>query len=83
MCQPRMYRLTLVHYRDQKQIGEPVEVPVPPSGFVVHDGDVWEVIRTQTQLPHPRETLEEAREPIEVLMVVGEANDMPTGPVIE
>lgn len=71
----RQYRLTLTYYRDNKQIGEPVIVPAPhhAGDLLIHDGDVWEVIRSETQLPDPRETAEEAREPIEVTLVVGEA----------
>jgi len=73
----RQYRLTLTHYRDSKVIGEPVIVPAPhhAGDLLVHDGDVWEVIRCETQLPDPRETAEEAREPIEVNVVVGEVAD--------
>lgn len=74
MCQ-RQYRLTLTDYRDSKVIGEPVIVPAPhhAGDLLVHDGGVWEVIRAETQLPDPRETAEEAREPIDVTLVVGDA----------
>ena len=71
----RQYRLTLLDYRNNSQIGEPVVVPCPPHAqdLLVHDGGVWEVIRTETELPEPHETAEEARQPIIVTVTVGDA----------
>lgn len=76
MCQ-RLYRLTLIDKASDKQIGGQVDVPSPPhrGDLLVHDAGVWEVIRAQTELPHTHETVEEAREPIHVSVLIELADD--------